>query len=265
MSVFTKLQKFSKSFMDRFENSHFVLDAIVASCDEYIAWHKARGETRHGTLKVAESLSRGLRAKGVVARKDSGGTVTVSKDAIVKASAGSFRDVAHVRHSIRQWSSEPVSNADVADAINLAAEGTPSVCNRQTIGTIVIKDKSLMAKVLKVQGGARGIDLPDVVIGVVSNLERFREPRERNQAYVDGGLFGMSLMYAFQSKAIATCPLNFASTKSSDMAMRKLLDVPDSTIFTMFLAVSHYRDTVVHTVSPRRGSQDINDIVWDWH
>jgi nitroreductase len=263
--VFGKLSKYSSVFIARFESRHFVFDAIVAACEEYIAWHEKHSGKIHQTIKLATSLASSLRAKGNLARKDSGGTVTVSKAAITAASNGPFRDLARVRHSIRQWSKEPVSDADVTDAINIAAEGTPSVCNRQTIGTIVIKDKKLMEKVLKIQGGARGIALPQVVIGVVSNLERFREPRERNQAYVDGGLFGMSLMYAFQSKSIATCPLNFAAAKENDLRMRKLLDVPESTVFVMFLAVSHFREEVVYTVSPRRASQDLHEIVWDWY
>jgi polysaccharide pyruvyl transferase WcaK-like protein len=260
-SVWARLQKFSSVFIDRFGHDHFALQAIAAVADEYNAWHKSTGNTPDAG---ATAVANALRTRGVVARKDAGGTVTVPLEAVRKASLGSFRDVAHVRHSIRQWGPQPVADADVVDAINLAAEGTPSVCNRQTIGAIVITNKLLMDQVLAIQGGARGIDKPEVLIGVVGSLERFREPRERNQVYVDGGLFGMSLMYAFQSKVLATCPLNFAAKAVSDTKMRTLLNVTESTVFIMFLAVSHYRDEVVHTVSPRRGAEDLNAVVWQW-
>ena len=66
---------------------------------------------------------------------------------------------------------------------------------------------------------------------------------------------------------IAGTRLNFAATPANDAKMRKLLNVDDSHVIIMFIAVARYRqlegndDEVVTTVSPRRSSYDFGSVV----
>jgi hypothetical protein len=71
----------------------------------------------------------------------------------------------------------------------------------------------------------------------------------------------MSLLYGFRSKGLATCSLNFAAVPEKNRKLRDLLNVHDSHVIIMFIAVRRYRQDVVYTVSPRRASYDLQLIV----
>ena len=66
---------------------------------------------------------------------------------------------------------------------------------------------------------------------------------ERNEGYVDGGLFSMSLLYALEARGLAACPLNTMFSEQVDRKTRDLLDIPDNEVFVMYIAVGHFKET----------------------
>jgi nitroreductase len=263
--VFRKLVKYSTEYLSRY-GPNFIFDGLGAVVDQYIGFHKSRGEKVDA---IVTELKEHLKSNNVEWQEYDGGIVTVNKTTMMKMSSGGFADLVLARRSIRQYAPRLENNStdfedfrkEVYDSIRLAAEGTPSVCNRQGVKVVAVRDVEKIEQAIAIQGGGRGHDNPEYLIMIVTNLQIFREERERNQAYVDGGLFAMSLMYAFQSKGLATCSLNFAASMQNDIKMRELLDVDDSHVIVMFMAVGRYREDVVLTVSPRRAADDIQSIV----
>jgi nitroreductase len=167
---------------------------------------------------------------------------------MMKISIGGFLYLVLARSSIRQYATRLIDNSkdredfrkEVHNSIQLAAEGTPSVCNRQGVKVVAVRDVEKMEQTIAMQGGGRGHDNPEHRIMIATNLQIYREERERNQACVDGGLFAMTHMCAVQSKGLTTCSLDFAAS----MQMRKLLEVDDPHAIVMFMAVRQYREDI---------------------
>jgi nitroreductase len=140
----------------------------------------------------------------------------------------------------------------------MAHEGTPSVCNRQTVRVYVVHSADTARCVLAHQNGNRGFaHQVQAVFIVASNLQHFREPRERNQPYVDDGMFAQSLLYALHSLGVASCPLNWSATHAQDNALRQEFDIAPSDVTITMIAVGNYQDSFSYALSPRKDSSEI--------
>lgn len=131
------------------------------------------------------------------------------------------------RRSIRAFGPEPVSDDLVAEAVALAIN-TPSVCNRQSWRAHYYSGEQAQ-RVLALQNGskafARGI--PSVLVVTVDNA-LFSGSGERNQRWVDGGLFAMSLVWALHGLGLGTCMLNWSRINSASDQLRDVAGIDRS-------------------------------------
>ncbi|PLS24545.1 nitroreductase family protein [Bifidobacterium imperatoris] len=170
-----------------------------------------------------------------------------------------FRQLAEHRHSIREFSDEKITADEIMEAVSLAMT-TPSVCNRQPTRVHIMLDETRIASLLHIQGGVNGYPTPPALLAITADLSAFMTEYERNEGYVDGGLFSMNLLYALESLGIGACPLNTMFTSSVEKETRKLLDVPDNEIFVMYIAVGHFPESTITCKSPRYGAMQIVQI-----
>lgn len=156
----------------------------------------------------------------------------------------SFAHFSNSRHSVRSFKEdEQVSKKSLVEAIKLA-QNTPSACNRQSWRVNLVSDKEKIKDLLAVQGGARGFDyLVDKLLVVSSELGVFVSPSERNQAYIDGGIYVMNLLYSLHCNSIAACTLNCCLTIEKDIQLRKLLKVDSSAVLIAMIACGNPTDT----------------------
>lgn len=80
---------------------------------------------------------------------------------------------------------------------------------------------------------------------------------ERNEPFVDGGLFSMSLLYALEAYGLAACPLNAMFSLSQDRQTRALLNIPDYELPVMYIAVGNFPESVPVCRSTRRDPKAI--------
>ncbi len=106
-------------------------------------------------------------------------------------------------------------------------------------------------KALKIQGGFLGYAMPPVLLLVTSDIRAFMNNGERNEPFVDGGLFSMSLLYALEAYGLAACPLNAMFNLSQDRQTRELLDIPDYEFPVMYIAVGNFPESVPVCYSTR--------------
>lgn len=145
------------------------------------------------------------------------------------------------RHSVRQFDAKPVSLNAIRQAVS-CAQFSPSVCNRQAPRVYVIKDKELMAKALTYQNGNRGFgDTFGALLIVTSDLSCFVEPTERYQAWIDGGMFSMSLLLGLHGQKLGACALNWSTSPSKDKGLRKAAGIQDSENIMMMIGVGSLR------------------------
>lgn len=170
--------------------------------------------------------------------------------------ADAFVKLSETRHSIREFSDEPVTKKQILTAVSMAMR-TPTVCNRQSTRLHVMLDGKLIKQALELQGGFKGFTTPPALILVTADNQAFMNPDERNEGFVDGGLFGMSLLYALEASGLAACPLNTMLPSKRDNATRDLLHIPDSEFLVMYIAVGHFLPEVRTCVSKRFNAEDI--------
>jgi nitroreductase len=168
-------------------------------------------------------LGKDIDALAIPAVKSCGGTVELRREEILRRSKGDFLQCSLSRHSIRCFSGEPVDLSLINEAVRIA-QTTPSVCNRQSSRVYIIQDESSKQAVLERQPGNRGFGhLADKILIVTSDLRAFSGMHERNQAFVDGGMFAMSLLYSLHYLGLGACALSWMVRKDVDEKMRKSL------------------------------------------
>lgn len=181
---------------------------------------------------------------------------------VMKASSKSnnlskrFVELAKHRYSVREYSTEPVSQ-ELLDKVYEVSMKTPSVCNRQATRIYQITDSEKIESVLKIQGGFTGYATPPVLLLIVSDIRAFMNNGERNEPFVDGGLFSMSLLYALEAYGLAACPLNAMFSLSQDQQTRELLNVPDYEFPVMYIAVGNFPESVPVCASVRKKTEDV--------
>ena len=182
---------------------------------------------------------------------DEGGILEFRPADVEQMRSMDYQDFAKSRHSIRHFSEIPVELENVKDAIKLA-QLTPSACNRQGWRTRIIADKSVLENVLKNQNGNRGFGQEiDKLLLVTADLRYFNSDREVFQAYIDGGMYAMSLINSLHYECIGTIPLSGSLTEKQDANVRSILRLDDAEVITLFIGIGNYPEKCQTTKSIR--------------
>ena len=182
----------------------------------------------------------------------SGGTEEVHFSELRKVSAVDFASFMQSRHSVRQFSDRLVAKEEIEFAIVIAQQA-PSVCNRQTCRVYAFTEEKDKARVLSFQSGNRGFGSEiGAVLIVTSNMEHLNLVGERNQHWVDGGLFAMTLSLAFHGAEMGACMLNWSVTRDVDKAMRACVGIPENEAVITMMGVGHLKDVFEVPCSQRK-------------
>jgi nitroreductase len=174
---------------------------------------------------------------------------------IVNKAAGDFSECANSRWSVRDYSEKIVSDEIIWECVDIAKK-TPSVCNRQAWHVYAVRSQEIKKAAVDLQDGNRGFgDYIPYVLIITVNQRAFIGANERNQAFVEGGLFSMSLMYALHSKGLGSCSLNWMRFPSDDKKLRKLLGMGDSESIIMYLSVGHLKEHFFVAGSARKETE----------
>lgn len=168
-----------------------------------------------------------------------GGTLETSAEQVRSQSRIDGAAFFNSRHSVRDFTDEPVDVRQLEAAVRMA-QRTPSVCNRQAWRVHVARGTALKERLLALQNGNLGFRSQIAcALVVVCDLRHFVTVGERNQAWIDGGMFAMSLVYALHSLGLGTCFLNWSVTEDVDRKLRPHLKVTEHDVIITLLAVGH--------------------------
>ena len=167
-----------------------------------------------------------------------------------------FIDVMYGRRSVREFTSEPVSDETIVRAVQIAMQA-PSVCNRQGARVHQFENPQVIKSVLDIQGGFNGYKMPPRLLLVTADLDAFLFAPERNQPFVDGGLFMMSLLLGLTQVGLGSCSLNTAMGTEKEKKIRDIIDIPEHEVFISFIAVGHYDESVLVPRSKRTNLDDV--------
>ena len=190
-----------------------------------------------------------------------GGVKTFSKEEYIRLSTGNVETSISSRYSLRQFSETPINEEIITRALEIAQK-TPSVCNRQSWETYWAKSTHAMRTVRRLQSGNRGFgDEVDSFLIVTTDLSCFFGIEERNQSFIDGGLYAMNLMMALHSQGIGTCPLNWSTKVSIDRKLRVELKIPHHMNIIAVIAIGNLPDTFTVAKSARKPVSEVLKVV----
>lgn len=191
-----------------------------------------------------------------------GGGISVFKgDYVKKGKLENPEEFFLTRYTLRSFSDQEINDDDLKRAIKLAMK-TPSACNRQAWHIYDLKEKPIIEKALNIQNGNKGFgDNLKRLLVLTGDMQAFTSHRERNQHWIDGGLFSMSLIWALHSLGIASCCLNWSQGVKNDLALRKILDIKKQHSIIMLLAIGYPDNDASLCYSARRPIEEIYTLV----
>lgn len=160
------------------------------------------------------------------------------------------------RHSVRDYEKRDVPDEVLNHAVALAVN-TPSVCNRQAWHVRFYRGVDAQ-KALRFQNGNAGFGDGVPVVGVVTTDARmFAGAGERNQPWIEGGLFSMSLVWALHGLGVDSCMLNMSVTNDRAASVRAELGMDDEELVVMMVAIGYGREGHRRARSPRRATTEV--------
>lgn len=134
-----------------------------------------------------------------------------------------FYRLTRQRRSVR-WFLQKAVPRDLIDKALLAANQSPSACNRQPFEFRVFDDPRQVAKLTSIPMGTKGYShsLPVFVI-VIGNLDAYALERDRHVIYIDAALACMSFMLALETLGLSSCPINWPDIEEKEKEMERAL------------------------------------------
>lgn len=198
-----------------------------------------------------------------VNRYFSSGKIDINIDELYKSDLD-FYDFAHSRKSIRHYNDKYVSHDVIKKVVNLA-NTAPSVCNRQSARVKLIEDKKLISNILMIQGGFNGyIENVKQLLILTVDRQYFYTIGERNQFYIDGGIYLLNLLYALHYYKIAACPANWGKDISSEIELDRIFKIPDSEKIICIIPIGICQEKVSVTLSQRRDVDEVLEIFGEY-
>jgi nitroreductase len=184
----------------------------------------------------------------------------VRREAFFAAKNAPFPAFAASRHMVRHFAGAAKREA-LEEAIRLAATA-PSSCNRQPVRVHVVENRAQMERLLAMQGGTRGFggDAGHVLL-VTAERSTVRWGWERNDMWVNGGIFAMNLCYALHWEGIAHCLLHWSVPPGADREAHRLLGIPEREGIVALVACGMPPEEFDVAASPRRGVEELAT----WH
>lgn len=186
------------------------------------------------------------------------GAIDYHKDDFYAPVNAGFAIFSHSRKSVREYTGTLVPNELIEQAITLALN-TPSVCNRQACKVYLLDDKARIDKLLTIQGGVTGFtkNINQVLLLTVDR-NYFYTVGERNQFYIDGGMFLMNMLYALHFYKIANCPANWGKLIQEEKQLAGIVDLPESEKIICVVPIGIAKEVFRVTLSQRR---ELNEVL----
>lgn len=187
-----------------------------------------------------------------------GGSTDYQHQAYFADSDSPFATFARSRHSCRHFDPLQKPTPEQLRMVIDIARYSPSVCNRQCWRVHSYDEPTKIRELLHLQGGNRGFGhtIP-VVLVITASLNVFDGYKEHNQAYIDGGLFSMSLMYALHHQKLGCVPMCWLSDPTTDLRLRRLAEIPDHETVIMFMGVGVPASKFQAPISQKRTVDEI--------
>lgn len=253
MKIIQELTDLSSFYIQKgYDTKDQILFHSIEVLNEYLRFHLLNNYTLDAN--IIKGINEVSSAAGI---DTSSSQHHFSKNEFFKDHRSSFVEFCKSRHSSRNFSQKDIPVETIYECIELANR-SPSDCNRQPTRIYIIKNQQKILEVLELQNGNRGFGhLTNTLMVVASDISLF-QGKERNEPFLNAGLFSMTLLYALHFHKIGACLLNWAATDLNDKKLRTLLQTPDNEQIAVLIACGYPPDEFKIAISPRL---EVNGII----
>lgn len=190
--------------------------------------------------------------------EENAGTMQTTREVLMKEINQAYPEFFSSRHSIRQFSERDVSIEEVKKAVEVAKKA-PTACNRQASHVYMYTNAEINRALGELIAGNTGFDgeVKNYLV-VTADVSAFYDAFERNQIYVEAGLFTMALVEALHYYGIASCILQNGEYYKKNQNFKKICgNIPDGERIVLFIAIGYYKDEFTYAVSMRKNVDNI--------
>ena len=168
-----------------------------------------------------------------------------------------FYKLTKYRRSVR-WFIDKEVPRELVDKAIMAANQSPSACNRQPFQYRIIDDKEMLKKVARLPMGVRGyVEGIKMMIVVVGNLDAYFDERDRHVIYIDASLANMTLMFALETLGLSSCAINWPDIENLEKGMDSILRLEKHQRPIMCIAVGYSNPEGMVAFSEKRNLDDL--------
>lgn len=189
----------------------------------------------------------------LLGKYDCGGTSALLKNDVIFDGDEilHFERLFRTRHTIREFSTEPIDVKKIEKAIELANK-CPSACNRQPFKAYLVSGSVRR----KIDGSIYyNADKHIIITGVVSAFER----DEYNDWIVNASIFAGYLTLSLHVYCIACCPMRVDLLERSKYysKIREFCNIPEDERIILEMPIGNYKDNFSVAVSARIENKEI--------
>lgn len=185
------------------------------------------------------------------------GTYEISSNEIMKNANIDYMKFLKSRHSIRNFSAKKLEDIDIKKAVEMAIM-SPSACNRQMIKCYYAYSEDSKKIITKYAQGLSLFNLENINYFLITfDVSANYFIGERNQGWLNSGLFTMNFINALHSLGIGSCCIQFGNKFKQENIIKKSLNIPKSERIAVILAAGYYDNLSKVTYSSRKSLEDI--------
>lgn len=189
--------------------------------------------------------------------KISSGAYEIKFDDIKKSLNLDYFSFLKSRHSVRNYSREKLKQEDIEKACEMAIL-SPSACNRQMCKLYYIQKEENKKLIEKYTQGLSLFDLTNANYFIITfDVNSFYFLGERNQGWLNSGLFCMNFVNALHSLGIGSCIAQFANSPKEEKILKDKLSISKSERIAVIVVCGYYDNSSKIPVSSRKDKEEI--------
>lgn len=242
-----------KEYSNYGNNDDYEYIIAVNTLKSYVDIYKDNGWQEKEEYKIVEDYLRNYKN---IKHVDVGCQIIKKKD-FINTSQIDYVNFLSTRHSAREYSNKKLLKEDIEYAVN-AGILSPSACNRQMCKVYYLEDTKCKETVFKIGQGFGNFEVENANLFVITfDLASFYFIGERNQGWLNAGLFSMNFVNALHSRNIGSCFIQFGNSNIEEIELKRVLNIPESERIAVIISAGYYEEEFKTPFSYRKEISDI--------